>query len=499
MPFRRFAINCLATILLAGGATPATDLDKLVPIRWQGGPLEVARRSASKPLPIELAETLRAWYGTGSLDLLRDTPVNCLLVTWTGADPEAEREQHRVLKDYTAEAHRRGISVMALIPSMGSVAQSAAAAVDAGLDGLVLDGEYKDAAQVGAATRRLTANRGRELPVLMLPSGAAATAPGVRVFSEGGAVQATPTSEPWIDSNFWLVRLIRARGAETAWLGHTLEKPTSRDYVRAIADAAAAGGHWIVAPDDALITGLAAHSFEAGKTWREIAAALRFFEDQAAWRNFLPTGPLGIVQEETSTAAENLNLIARRRIPYRILRREALSGDGLADLRAVLVTGCNLSPAETGTLRKFAESGGLVIAGPGWGGVVPKTGDFDERPTGKGRVAVYREEEPESEALSKDVLHLIGKDNLGIRLFHAITVIPSVSTNRDGSQLLIAMVNYAGEPADAVMIRLTGNYRSARLYTLDNAPTALELEKSPRGVEAKIPVIPVFAAVVLEK
>ena len=93
----------------------------------------------------------------------------------------------------------------------------------------------------------------------------------------------------------------------------------------------------------------------------------------------------------------------------------------------------------------------------------------------------------------------MGKDNLGIRLFHAVTVLPVVRESGDGRQLLIEMVNYATEPADAVMIRLAGEYRSARLYDFDSGPVALELEKSERGTEVKVPTVAVYAAVVLER
>jgi hypothetical protein len=271
------------------------------------------------------------------------------------------------------------------------------------------------------------------------------------------------------------------------------------DYTRAIADAAAAGGRWVVALDDALVSGLAAGTPPARLLWRQIAAIARFFEQHADWRRFRPVGPLGILHENTDMAAENINLITRRKIPYRLLNRTELSGRDLAGFSAVLAVGCALTEGEKAALSSFAQGGGLAIVGPGWGNAVPKGKDFEERQLGKGRIVVYHDDEPDPESLSKDVLHLMGKDHLGVRLFHALTVLPTVRESGDGRELLIGMVNYASEPADAVMIRLAGDYQGARLFRIESAPVALELEKSEGVTEVRIPSVPVYVALVLER
>jgi len=171
------------------------------------------------PAP-ELASALGRWYQPWSLDLLRDTPFNCILVTWADDNATAlERDQQRIVREYAGLAHQRGIAVMAVVPSAAALSRTAAAAADSGLDGLVLDGEFAGGGKLVADIHRVTASRGHELPIIILPK--AATAPGIRLFSEGGAVQATPTSEPWIDSNLWLAGLLKERDADAAWLGHS--------------------------------------------------------------------------------------------------------------------------------------------------------------------------------------------------------------------------------------------------------------------------------------
>lgn len=498
----RFQLIPAAALLLGAASAHAAAPDGCVPARWAGGPLEISRRSAVKPLAPELVPILRDWYQPWSLELIQNTPINCLLVTWTGGDTDADREQQRQVRNYAAEARERGIATLGLIASEKDAARAAAAAVEAGLDGLALDSEFGDAAQLADAVSRLTANRGRRLPVIPLQARTAA-APGVRLFAENGAVQATPTSEPWIDSNFWLARLLLAQGVRPVWLGYRLDKPSDDEYARAIADAAAGGGQWVLSPDDDLIVGLARKSPPAFFLWQRIAATLRFFEEHSAWRAFAPTGPLGIVQEpgaaNAEMAGENLNLIARRRIPYRLLARSAITGPALREFRAVLALGCMLEAREKEALREFASQGGLLIVGPGWGETVPQGKDSDVRTAGKGRIAIYREDTPDPESLSKDVLYLLGKNNLGLRLFHGVTVLPAVSESGDGKLLLVQMVNYATEPAETLTLRFDGGFRSARLYEPGAEPVEAVPEKSDRGVEVKVPKVSVYAALILEK
>src|SRR5579863_5162467 len=79
----------------------AVDVNKLVPVRWPWGPLEAARRSAKKTDSANLK----------SLDLLRDTPINCLLITWSAAgDPVMVREQQEIAGAYAKQAQQKGFT-----------------------------------------------------------------------------------------------------------------------------------------------------------------------------------------------------------------------------------------------------------------------------------------------------------------------------------------------------------------------------------------------------
>ncbi|MBI4875948.1 MAG: hypothetical protein HY822_15030 [Acidobacteria bacterium] len=182
------------------------------------------------------------WCGAGALDLLKDTPINCLLMDESATD-------------CAREARRRGIAVVGPLSPDGG-------------------------------------------PVLYTSESVTAR---IRPME---AATATPTSEPWIDSNLWLVHSLRARaGARPVWLGHRLENPSPADYERAIAEAAAAGGRWVVSPDDALAAGLRRGLPEALALWRRIGACLEFHERHAEWRGLAPVAALGIVRDRAGKHA----------------------------------------------------------------------------------------------------------------------------------------------------------------------------------------------------
>ena len=115
--------------------------------------------------------------------------------------------------------------------------------------------------------------------------------------------------------------------------------------------------------------------------------------------------------------------------------------------------------AERKILCDFAEKGGLVVAGPSWGDP-PKDDPYAEVPLGKGRVAVYKEDPPNPEAVAKDMLDLLEPEVMGLSVFNVPSAITYASTS-DG-RVLVQLLNYAGRPIDRVTIRFNGTFKTAR-------------------------------------
>ncbi len=502
---------------LAGGP------DTWVPARWQGGPLELQRRARDKTLPAdrELQSTLRQWYDPSTLSLLQGTPINCLLVTWSvGGDSQTERQQHELIKSYAREAHSLGMAVLGLVYP-GSVPSSfVKPAVDASLDGLVAEGKFPGGQQFVSEVRRalqdqrskavvfpLAAREDLSLaPEIPVFAAADASGPGLRELTEG--TDATPSSEPWIDSNIWLVRSISSWGSSRPiWLGEGISpSAVPEDYFRAIADAAAAGGHWVLALSDDLRQGLRLKRADATATWHRIAVYLKFQQEHADWYKYPPFAVCGFIQDssgkERNVSGENLNLAIRQRIPLRVIERAQLSAASLEGLQAV--QGIDLiqpTAQERGVLSAFIEKGGLAVVGPSWKQVeIPKNQGFAIVPEGKGRVVVYRDEWPEPGSLAKDLVDLLGRDNLGVRLFRVASVLSHVSSHTSGSPLLVHLLNYASYPSESVLVRVAGDFTKAHFYDPEgDASSDIAIEKSDGRIEVTIPKLSVYGVLSVEK
>jgi len=506
--FRRLLALFLLSSTLAVSAPPAREA--WVPVRWTGGPLELAWRTRAKTLPADAAvrDALARWYEPTTLNLLEGSPANCLLVTWSApADVAVEAQQQQLVKVYAEAAHKRGLAVLGLVYAAGDASKIAADATRATLDGLVLEGEF--APEFPAALRKAASSmlvveitkdaapwRWKATPIVAL----AGVAPSARNLSEMG-IRGTPSSEPWIESNIWLVRSFAvASPSRPLWISSQLEKASAVDYERAVADAAAAGGRWIVSLDDTLRAKLRARDASAVQTWHRLSSYLKFAEAHAAWRALAPYGSVGIVLDPASTkqdlADEYLNLAARRQVPYRLVARGELNAAAVAKFRALVAT--ELDPptaAERKLLQDFAENGGLVIAGPSWGGA-PKAEPFAEVPAGKGRVVVYKD--PDPEAVARDLKELLSDDDLGVVPFNVPSIITFASGGAPGQPLLVQLVNYSDHAAEAITLRLSGKFRSARLETPEGAPVNLPLRDAEGSTEVAIPKLLLWGAVSLE-
>jgi hypothetical protein len=504
--FLRLAVLLLVSCTLRASSLPPAEA--CVPLRWTGGPLELAWRTRTKTLPADAAvrDALARWYEPATLSLLEDSPANCLLVTWSAPAAAAlEAEQQRLVKAYAEAAHKRGLDVLGLIYAAGDASKIAGDALRVGLDGLVIDGEFDP--EFPAALRKAAGSmlvveipkdtaawRGRPAPIAAVTG----VAPSARNLSEMG-IRGSPSSEPWIQSNIWLVRSFRiATPTPTVWISSQLENASAGDYARAVADAAAAGGHWIISLEDALRPKLRAGDPAALETWRRLTNYLRFAESHAARQALTPYGNVGIVVDRASTRQdvdEYLNLVARRQVPYRILTRSGLNAAAIAKFRALIALELDPPSAdERKLLQDFAENGGLVVVSPAWGGA-PKTEPFAEIPTGKGRLIVYKDPDPET--VARDLKELLSDDDLGVVPFNVPSIL-TLASGGTGQPLVVQLINYFDHPVEAITLRVAGKFRLARLETPEAAAMDLPLRFSEGKTEVTIPKLLIWGAVSME-
>ena len=459
-----------------------------MPLRWVAAVLLAVPLGASGP-PSSWVPARWYWTDPASLDLLRDTPVNCLLMrSWTPA--------------FAAAAAGRGVAVLAAIAPPADPAGAAREAAAAKLAGVVLEGDFP------AGSARSASQAAPGLAIVELPSRArmdlASTAPvagtyqgvwpGVQVLA-GGAAKAAPTGSPWIDTNTGFLRAVRAWGLRNVWLGYLPPAgsviPAER-YLQAIADAAVAGGRWIVALDPDFAGRLARREAAALRDWKRMAQLLRYFEDHPEWRGLDLYGKLAIVQDPDSGALLSggiLDMITARHTPVRPVPVARLSPDALRGATlAVNVEGNRLPPEKQEILKGFARSGGTLLTAPG-GGLAPAGGTA---------ITLAQADLERLNDVWRDVQSLIGRRNLGARLFNVSSMLSVLLASSDGKELVLHLVNYSSYPVENVTVHFTGAWRHARLLTPEGTEKDLEIYPVEDGVGVDIPVVPICATLRLD-
>jgi len=477
-----------------------------VPMRWPCGPLDVetARRGAGGPAE---ADVVARWGDPQTLDLLRDTPVSCLVVTWAGGGP-GDGAHQQALGSLVSEAHRRGLALVGWAGPNAELARAARTAEAAGLDGVATE---STAPGPPGILRFRDRHSGDHSPAAFLGL-TGALWPGIRVQA-GSDIDAWsgPTGPAWIDSNTWAVRLARALvQPATLWL--SFDPPadgspvTAAAYARAIADSSVYGGRWVVSLDPGLRLGLLDGRAPAAETWAGIARALAFVDAHRAWGDYEPVGRLGVVSafagDDGFMSHEVLNLLARQGGFFRILEKDRAASapwDGLEAILYVDVAGPG--PELRRRLLAFAAEGGTLVTPPGWETMdaseddawVPRYRVFRH---GRGRVAVAREEPVDPQRLAEDAQLLMSHRHDPVRLFNTMNAVPHYCTSPDGGTGVLHLVSWSG---DRLRMPVTAWFRrpwaQGRIWRMDAPrPSSTERAVVEGGVEFYVRAAPVYSA-----
>jgi hypothetical protein len=444
---------------------------------------------ASAPQPDDWVPARWPWADPQSLDLLTGSPVNCLL-----------------LRQYPTElitaATARGVVTLAVLQPSESAAE-ARKALAAHVTGLLLDGDFPDA--VAASVREAAGSA----PVVELsarsrmPLGSTAPIlgtyqgvwPGIALEQDGGH-KAGPTGSTWIDTNTGFIRAARAWGNAELWLGN--QPPagtmiTGARYLQAIADTAISGARWVLAFDSDFAARLQRREAGALGDWRRMNDLLRYFESHSEWRAMREYGKLAVVQDPAKGGLLSggiLDMIAVKHTPVKPIPRERLSAEALSGATmAVNVDPDSLTPEQKEILRNFTRSGNTLLTGPpGW---------KDESPNA-GRITLDKPELARLNDIWRDVNSMIGRRNLGVRLFNVSSMLSNVLTSPDGKTVVLHLVNYSDYPVEDVTVHFLGDFTRTTLLSPDGAakPLTIYRDEDARGVD--INKVSVVATIKLE-
>src|SRR6185436_8162444 len=160
-----------------------------------------------------------------------------------------------------------------------------------------------------------------------------------------------------------------------------------------------------------------------------------------------------------------LDMIAVKHTPVRPIPRERLTPELLnRAVMAVNVDADALTPEQKEVLRAFTRKGGTLLTGPpGW-----------KDPGGGEGITLDKAELERLNEIWRDVNSMVGRRNLGVRLFNVSAMLSNLIEPADQKSAVLHLVNYSDYPVENVAVHFLGKYARAVLMTPEGAEKALE-------------------------
>lgn len=427
-----------------------------------------------------------------SLDLIRDTPINCLLL-----------EQPQWSSAFVAAAAGRGVATFAVIRPQGDPLASARRAAEMRFTGAVLEGNFEPAVTAElrkflAASKLQTVELGPRSQ-MEFADPVAGTYEGLwpGVQADDGAQKAAPSGGPWIDTNTGFLRFVRASTRAAVWLANTPPPgktiPVER-YLQAIGDAAMTGARWVIALDDETSRKLLAADPAAVAGWKRMMQTVRYYEEHKDWRAAEPFARLALIEDAGSGALLSggvLDMIAVKHTPVRPVPKDRLEEALLSGVAmAVNVDSAALNDHQRDVLRVFTRAGGTLLSGPpGWRFPAARAG----------RITLEKEDLGKLDEIWKELNSMTGRKNLGARLFNVSTMLSNLLETPDRKQVILQLVNYSDFPVENVTVHVLGKYRAGRLYRPDGAAVELAPYEVEEGSGFDIERVNAVATLVLSR
>ena len=434
-----------------------------------------------------------------SLDLVAETPINCLLI-----------ERPLWSQEFAQQAARRGIATLGVVRPNSDAIAAARLAKSFAFSGVVMEGPFEEAA--ADRVRKVLADsaiplvelttRGRmrfdsAAPVIGTFQG---VWPGVQAQDDHGSAKSGPSGAPWINTNTGFLRFARASTNSAIWIANA---PTEKaaigvsQYLHAIGDAGLAGARWVVALDQDLNRRVLAREQAALQTWRQIGAHLKYYEDHQDWRTMRAHSSLALVEDVDTGALLSggvLDMIAVkhtpvRPVPYAKISPAAMQGTLRGIRIAVDVNPPALTPEQRDVLKAFTRSGGTLFTGPpGW--------KFES--LRKDEITLGKADLDRLDEIWKELNSLMGRTNLGARLFNVSSMLSNLLEAPDQRQVVLQLVNYTDFPVENITAHVLGIFHTARLLRPNQAPRSLETYAVEDGTGIDIDQIGALATLILE-
>jgi len=486
---------------------------KWVPMNWPCGPLDLAQRSKGKPPEAGVKETLDAWAQPSALDILKGTPINCLVVDWAAGAPE-DAAQQEALRRLIAVGRGKGISFVGKIATKDAAAATASAKA-AGLSAVLITEPAGKELELPAILQvaRDKVEWKAATPILCASDN---EWPGVKVDSmKGDTAVAGPTGVPWVNSNAWFSLLAAELAPEkTIWLDFDAPEDATvahpANYPLAIADSEVYGSRWILSLDDKFREALLKGVPTATAMWTKTSETLAFFTRHPQWRTYKAQGILTVISDfsgdNSFTSSETMNLLNRRHVQFKVMERSKALLVPMPGEKALLWLDKEAPTAEqTAKSLAFVRQGGLLIAPTYWGPALVKPTRRDPSiqyqvyNVGQGQIAVPDEGFRDPYQVALDTQLLVSRRNDLARLYNPATTNVHCSFDPVPQHRLVQLVNYSTRPADYITLWVNTRARAARFWNSGSSESqTIKGVPAPPGTDFGLPTVTVNCGLEIE-
>lgn len=333
----------------------------------------------------------------------------------------------------------------------------------------------------------------------------------------GDSEQAGPTGTPWLDSNGWLIELLRARapGATEIWIKSAPPENatglTWNHYRLALCEAFAYGARrpvWL-APHHA--SALARGDADAQRGWQSLCRTAAWLDELWAWQSFVTESSLVVLSDFAGPneyiASETLLLCSRRGLAFTPCDPAHFSATVLQSKRVLLYTDQQpLTGTRLALVRSFVAQGGIFIALPSSGRMLDDLQHIDEphprfhlHALGRGRVALAKEGFDDPWLLAQDAHLLVSKQYDAARLYNGGSLQCRFAVAPDRKRALAHLINYTTRPSiNQTTLSISLRARKAQVHIAGekSQPAAVRAENGRTEVQA--PPFDIYSAVEFE-
>jgi hypothetical protein len=373
-----------------------------------------------------------------------------------------------------AAAKKHGYHVY-MEADLRQAAAAAEAGTGAGIAGIILKGSGGEETQLQQTAGQMGSKYPKLKFLVLSDHGKQPEMRGWLVFKRDGILQvSSPTSQPWLDQNLAMVRFERAFEPGQvplytfSWdLTDPLVKqngPAPADYSLAVAEAGAFHADLVLELHAQQQQGLAEGDAHALADWDQVKQTMEFYQPPDSEKD---AAAVGIITDDYDTSYEEINLMARHNIPFRVLNSESVKPQDLESF-SVVIAFATLGKELREGIQSFAEQGGVAVlvnlpgTYPWHSAAAAKKNEHSVTYTvGQGRVIELGEAINDPETFAQDVRRLMSKDRVPVSLWNSLTTLVAEYPGEKPGEATMELVNYDQEPIQ-VQVQVRGKFASIR-------------------------------------